>query len=99
MWNLYWQDQLDSSEVCKKLLNIYTTLFYGAALWDRWSADCDQIYRRWNVAIRNIPELNRRTHRYFVEPMTDCLHPKTILISRLIGFYRSLLESPKFNVR
>ena len=86
-------------EVLLKLLKIYTTSFYGAALWDPLSVDCDRIYRGWNVAIRNILDLNRKTHRYFVEPLSDCLHPKTMLISRLIGFYRSQLESPKFNVR
>ena len=63
-------------EVMVKLLNIYTTSFYGSALWDPLSTECDRIYRGWNVAIRNVLNLNRMTHRYFVEPLSSCLHPK-----------------------
>ena len=86
-------------EVLVKLLNIYATSFYGSALWNPLSTDCDRIYRGWNVAIRNALKLHRRTHRYLVEPLSDCLHPKVMLISRLIGFYRAQLKSPKFCIR
>ena len=86
-------------EVLEKLLNIYTTSFYGLIMWDPFSIECDRIYRGWNVAIRNISNLDRRTHRYFVEPLSKCLHPKVIMISRLVGFYQSQLSSPKFCIR
>ena len=34
-----------------------------------------------------------------IEPLSNCLHPKVMLISRLVGFYRAQLESPKFSIR
>ena len=68
-------------------------------MWDPFSVECDRICRGWNVAIRNIFSLDRRTHGYFVEPLTNCLHPKVMLISRLVGFYQSQLSSPKFCIR
>ena len=86
-------------EVLLKLLNIYTTSFYGSIMWDPLSSECDRIYRGWNVAIRNILNLDRQTHRYFVEPLSKCLHPKIMLISRMVGFYQTQLLSPKFCVR
>ena len=43
--------------------------------------------------------LDRKTHRCMIEPMSNSIHPKIMLISRMIGFYRMHLGSPKFCVR
>ena len=74
-------------EVLVKLLNIYATSFYGSALWNPLSTDCDRIYRGWNVAIRNALNVQRE--------LTG-LHPNILLISRFISFYKTQLESLKF---
>ena len=63
------------------------------------SAYCDRIYRSWNVAIRNIYGVDRTTHRYLIEPLSKSLHPKVMLLSRLVGFYKAQLKSPKMTVR
>ena len=34
-----------------------------------------------------------------IEPMSNSIHPKIMLISRMIGFYHMQLGSPKFCVR
>ena len=78
-----------SSETMVKLINVYTTSFYGSPLWDLQSADVERIYKSWNVTIRNILNLDRRTHRYLIEPMSRCLHPKVMLMSRLASFHKS----------
>ena len=88
-----------NSETMTKLLNVYTTSFYGSSLWDLQSADCERIYKSWNVTMRNILNLDRTTHRYMIEPMSGCLHPKVMLMSRLTSFHKSLVGSPKFSVR
>ena len=40
-----------------------------------------------------------KTHRYFVEPISDCPHAKVLIISRFVTFYRSLINCKKVNVR
>ena len=49
--------------------------------------------------MRNVLNVDRTTHRYLIEPLSNTLHPKIMLISRMIGFYKSQLESPKFCIR
>ena len=83
------------SETMTKLINVYTTSFYGSSLWDLQSADCERIYKSWNVKMRNILNLDR----YVIEPMSGCLNPKVMLMSRLTSFHKSLVKSPKFSLR
>ena len=49
--------------------------------------------------VRSVLGLDRRTHRYLIEPLSGHLHLKTMLMSRLITFYRGLVNSPKFTIR
>ena len=66
-----------------ELLNIYGTSFYGSCLWNLYSQDVDRIYKSWNVTVRNVFSLPWTTHRYFIESVSGCAHPKTFLSSRL----------------
>ena len=86
-------------DVLMKLVTTYTTSFYGSPLWDPLSADCDRIYKSWNVTIRNIFGVDRTTHRYLIEPLSKSIHPKVMLLSRLVGFYRAQLKSPKLTIQ
>ena len=88
-----------STSVMMKLINVYTTSYYGSPLWDLCSADCNRIYSSWNVTVRNILHLERTTHRYMIEPLSGCMHPKVMLASRYVGFYHGLVNSNKFSVR
>ena len=81
------------------LLNTYVTSFYGSGLWDLFGSDCDRLYRAWNVAIRQAWGVPNTTHRYFIEPLSKCLHPKVMLACRFSIFVTSLLNSNKFGVR
>ena len=89
---------LASSEVLVKLVNTYTTSFYGSSLWDPLSPECERLYKSWNVAMRQIFNLDRKTHRYLIEPVLQCIHPKVMLLSRLVGFYKALIECPQFSI-
>ena len=82
-----------------KLLKIYCTSFYGSNLWDIYSADVDRLFRSWNVTIRNVCKVPYTTHRYLIEPLSECHHPKTMLTSRFVKFTKSLLTSSKPSIR
>ena len=84
--------------VLVKLLKVYCTSFYGSSLWDIYSSDVDRLYKSWNVSIRNIFNVPYTTHRYLIEPMSDCPHPKTMLSSRYVKFAQSLVSSSKPSV-
>ena len=88
-----------STEVFMKLLNSFATNIYGSNLWYLFGKDCEKLYTSYNVAIRMIMNLDRCTHRYLVEPLSNALHLKTLLTSRFITFHQSLITSPKLPVR
>ena len=82
-----------------KIMNIFATSFYGSGLWDILSADCEKLYKSWNVSIRNAFNVDRCTHRYLIETISESMHPKVMLASRYVSFYKSLVNSPKLCVR
>lgn len=82
-----------------KLLNIYASSFYGSNLWDLYSKEVDKIYKSWNVTIRNAFNLPWTTHRYWIETVSACPHPKTFLSSRYVKFAKSLSSCTKSSVR
>ena len=49
--------------------------------------------------VRQVFNLSRKAHRYFVEPISQCLHAKVKILSRFVTFYKSLINSSKMNVR
>ena len=77
----------------------FNTSFYGSNLWDIFSADSERLYKSWNVAIRQVFDVDRCTHRYLIESISSSLHPKVMLASRYVTFYRSLISSSKLCVR
>ena len=87
------------SSVFMKLLNIYASSFYGSNLWDLYSSEVDRIYKSWNVTVRNVFNLPWTTHRYWIETVSACPHPKTFLSSRFVKFAQSLTSSKKSSVR
>ena len=82
-----------------KLVNLYATSFYGSNLWDLYSNQLDKIFKTWNVTVRSIFGLPWRTHRYWIETLSGCLHPKTFLTSCYVKFVHSLLKGEKSSVR
>ena len=75
------------------------TSFYGSSLWDLCSYSCERIFKSWNVTVRNIFQLDFRTHRYFIEPISMCPHPMTMMSSRLVKFCDLMTNSDKLVVR
>ena len=46
---------------------IYNTHFTGSVIWDLFSSESIMIENTWNVSIRNVFNLRRKTHRYIKE--------------------------------
>ena len=88
-----------SPAVLMKCVGSYTTSFVGSQIWDLNSDGCNKLYRSWNVLIRNVYRLDRRTHRCLIEPISKALHLKTSLCSRFLKFALKILDSDKFIVR
>ena len=88
-----------SPDIVMKLVHTYATSMYGSNIWDIFSSDCDKIYKSYNVAVRSIFNLDRRTHRYLIEPISNHHHLKTLLAARYCTFHLSLCNSSKMPVR
>ena len=88
-----------SPEIFLKLMNSFATSIYGSNLWDLFGKNCEKLYTSFNVAIRTILNIDRRTHRYLLEGMSESIHLKTMLLSRFVSFHQALRTSTKFPVR
>ena len=86
-------------QVMMKIINIYSTSFYGSNLWNLYSKEVCKIFSSWNVMVRNIFNVPRNTHRYLIETISESRHPKAMLCSRFVKFMESLLTSKKRSVR
>ena len=86
-------------DILTKLVSIYATSFYGSGLWSLLSTECNKLFANWNVSMRQIFSLPRRTHRYLIKPVSLCCHPKVMLAEILVTFFKSLINSNKFAVR
>ena len=86
-------------DVFLKIMNIFTTSFYGSSLWDIFSSDCEKLFKSWNVSIRQVLDLDRCAHRFLIEPLSGTMHPKVMLSSRYVTFFKTLVASSKLGVR
>ena len=87
------------AHVLIKILSIYTTSYYGSGLWDLYSKEVDRLYKAWNVSIRRALSIPNTTHRYLIEPLSGCLHPKVMLSSRLVRLRDTMVASNKLVIR
>ena len=83
----------------ERLLNSSSLALYGSSLWDLFSKDSERLYTSFNVALRNILKLDRCSHSYMLEPLSETPHLKTLLAGRFVSFHEALLNSTKFPVR
>ena len=86
-------------QVLMKLINSFAASIYGSNLWDIFSKDSERLYTSYNVTIRNALNLDKRTHRYLLEPLAETVHLKTMILSRYVSFFKSLIKCRKFPVR
>lgn len=82
-----------------KINAIFNIDFYGAVLWDLFGREAGMIYNTWNTSIRKMFRLDRRCHRYFIEPISKLPHIKIALLKRFIRFTEKLSCSSKISTR
>ena len=72
---------------------------YGSVLWNLYGREAKMLCNTWSVSIRRMYRLDRRTHRYFIEPVSEMEHLRIALIKRFISFTEKLKQSPKTAVQ
>ena len=86
-------------EVKLKFVHTYACNIYGSNIWNLFSNESHRLYTSYNVAVRNIFNLPRTTHRYLLESISDAHHLYVMLLSRYVTFVKMLLENDAFEVR
>ena len=78
-----------------KMNQIYNTHFTGSPLWDLFSDEAVKFEKSWNVSVREMFDLPRDTHCYFIEPISEYVHLRSILIKRFLKFVEQLEKTKK----
>ena len=67
----------------------------GSPIWDLFSAEVIMLENSWNVSFRRMYDLPLQTHRNLVEPVSQQLHLKKLLIKRFLSFIQQIQKSDK----
>ena len=78
---------------------VYNSHHYGSVLWDLYSKEANMVYNTWNVSTRIMLRINRRSHRYLIEPLSETRHLRRSLLLGFNSFVQKLNNSPKKAVR
>ena len=85
-----------SSTSTKIFINrVYNGHHYGAVLWDLYDKETEKIFNAWNVSIRRMLRVDRKTHRFLIEPLSGTRHVKRSIFKAFVSFVERLQHSPK----
>ena len=87
-----------TSDIRTKIIELFCTSYYSSSLWSLFSPNCDKLFNSFNVAIRIVNNLDRKTHRYFIEHLINTVHPQVMLSSRLIKFHNTMIDGNKLRL-
>lgn len=82
-----------------KVNNTFNSSFYGSTLWDLNSSEVERIYKTWNVSQRIMHGLDRKTHKYLIEPVSESRHIMHAMHKRFIKFFKNIDTSKKIALR
>ena len=68
-------------------------------IWDLFGNEAKRLEKTWNVSQRLMLQLDRKTHRYFIEPLSKTQHIIFSLYKRFISFTKKLSLSKKAPLR
>ena len=74
---------------------VFNSHFYGSVLWNLYEKESSMVFNTWSTSVRKMFRLNRRSHRYLIEPISEMPHIKQALIQRSVGFMKRLSSSQK----
>ena len=78
-----------------KINKIYNTHFYGSPLWNLFGPGLHSIETIYNRSVKVMLNLPFSTHRNLIEPLTNDVHIKSVLIRRFLGFMDKIDKSDK----
>ena len=78
---------------------VFNSHAYGSVLWNLHGNEANMLYNTWSTSIRKIFKLDRKTHRYLIEPVSKMEHLKCAIQKRFVTFTDKLKMSPKMVVR
>ena len=78
---------------------VYNGHHYGAVLWDLYDKETEKTFNAWNVSIRRMLRIDRKTHRFLIEPLSGTRHVKRSIFKAFVSFVEKLQHSPKEVVR
>ena len=78
-----------------RINQIFNSHFTGSVLWNLASKEVEMIHNTWSTSIRKMFGLDRRTHRYLIEPISRTQHVKTALMKRFVKFTDMLSKTQK----
>ena len=78
---------------------VFNSHFYGSVLWNLYEKEAMMVYNTWSVSIRKMFELDRKSHRYLLEPISGMPHIRQALIGRFVSFVHKLSTSKKDALR
>ena len=81
--------------VLLQLVSTYLTSFYGSNLWDLYGDTTERLFKTWNVMVRFIFDLSRKTHKYLIESISQTSHLKVKLTKRFLKFSNTLSNCDK----
>ena len=78
-----------------KVNKIYNSHYYGSPLWNLFSAASVQIESSYNRSVKVMLDLPYGTHRSLIQPLTNDVHVKILLIRRFLTFMEKIKKSGK----
>ena len=84
-----------SSDTKAAINRIYNSHAYGAVLWDLYGKEANMFFNSWSTSVRMMYRLDRKTHRYLIEPVSKMQHIKGAILKRFVGFTNNLAISSK----
>ena len=85
-----------ASSSTKSFINrVFNSHFYGSVLWNLYGKEATMVFNTWSVSMRKLFRLDRMSHRYLIEPISEMPHIRQALIRRFVGFVDQLSSSKK----
>ena len=75
--------------------SVYNSHLSGSCLLDLFSKEAVQMENSWNVSMRLMLYLPRETHGRFIEPVSEVVHAKILMMKRFLTFLQQIQKSPK----
>ena len=77
------------------LNEVYNSSFPGSPIWNLFCRESEMIENSWNTSCRIMFDLPLSTHRYFIQPVSNKMHLKNILMKRFLSFLSQIKRSNK----